>query len=102
MPVILAMAGDTFLRHLVGARWFDMALRALQFRVRAEQRKMGVLGMIEHPQRPAIAGAAGFALVSQTVLVNVVGGMTADAALRSILEGQTRVALAAADDAMQA
>ncbi len=54
VPVVLVVAGRTLLRHLHRARRFAMAGGALQLGVRAEQRKMRFLGVIEYPQRPAV------------------------------------------------
>lgn len=101
MPVILAMTGTTLLRHLHGARRLAMARGALQLAVRAEQREMGFLGVIEHPERPAVDRMARVALLPQSALVNVIVGMAFDALHGCLVEGQRRMTLRATDQAMQ-
>ena len=54
VPVVLLMTGNALLRHFHSARRLAMAGGALQFAVRAQQGKMGILGVIKHPQRPAV------------------------------------------------
>jgi hypothetical protein len=101
MTVIFAMADDALLRHLAAAGRLLVTLGALQLRVRAEQRKMCILGMIEDPQRPTVAGVAGVAFIAEAVLVDIVRRVTANAGSGGLIEGQARVALRAAHHAMQ-
>ena len=54
VPVVLVMTHTALLRHFHRARWLGMAGGALQFGMRPEQREMRLLGVIEHPQRPAV------------------------------------------------
>src|SRR6202049_926893 len=78
-----------------------MAFGALQLGVRAEQRKMRFLGVIENPQRPAVGRMAALALLAEASLVHVIVRMALDAGRGRPAEGQSRVALRTADDAVQ-
>ena len=101
VPVVLVMTRAALLRHLHRARRLEMAGGALQLRVCAQQRKMRLLGVIKHPQRPAVGRMAVVAFLAQAALVNVIVRMALDALQRGLVEAQGRVALRAADDAMQ-
>ena len=100
MPIILVMAGIALLAHFSCARWVAMARRALQLAVRAEQRKVRILGVIEPPELPAIRRVAGLALLSQCALVHVLARMAADAGGRRCSKGLRRMALGAAHQSM--
>ena len=54
VPVVLVMTYAALLRHFHRARGLRMAGGALQLGVRAKEREMRLLGVIEHPQRPAV------------------------------------------------
>ena len=101
MAVILVMAGPALLRHLLRAGRLEMTFGALQFAVRAQQRKMRFLGMIEHPHRPPVGGVTAFALLAEPPLVHVIMRMAVDARRRRPVEGLRRVALRTADEAVQ-
>jgi hypothetical protein len=49
VPIVLVVTASALLRHLHGAGSFAMACGADQLAVRAEQRKMSILGVIEDP-----------------------------------------------------
>ena len=100
MPIILVMAGIALLAHFSRARWVAMARRALQLAVRAEQRKVRILGVIEPPELPAIRRVAGLALLSQCALVHVLARMAADAGGRRCSKRLRRMALGAAHQPM--
>jgi len=102
VPVVLAMTSDALLGHLARAWRLFMAIGALQFCVRTQQREMRILGMIEHPDGPTVGRMAGLALVAQPILVHVVRRVAADATGRRLVEGQAVVTLHAAHDPMQA
>ena len=101
MPVILAVTGRALLRHLHRARRLAMAGCALQLAVGAEQRKMRFLGMIEHPERPAIARRATVAFVPESTLVNVIVGMAIGTLRGCLVESQRGVTLRATDEPVQ-
>jgi hypothetical protein len=101
MPVVLAMATRTYRRHLHGARGLQMARRALQFGVRTLQSKMRLLGMIEHPQLPAVRRMTGFTFAAETSFVKVFMRMALAAGRGRAVEGQRCMALGAAHDSMQ-
>lgn len=54
VPVVLVMTHAALLRHFHRAGWLRMAGGTLQFGMRAQQREMRLLGVIEHPQRPTV------------------------------------------------
>lgn len=54
VSVVFVMTGSAFLRHLLRAGRLAMAIGALQFAVRAEQREVRIACMIEDPQLPTI------------------------------------------------
>jgi len=54
VPVVLVMTYAALLRHFHSSWRLRMAGGTLQFGVRAEQREMGLLGVIKHPQRPTV------------------------------------------------
>ena len=54
VPVILVMTYPALLRHFHSSRRLRMAGGTLQFGVRANEREMSLLGVIEHPQRPTV------------------------------------------------
>ena len=101
VPIVLAMAGNALLRHLVRARWHAMAVRALKLAVRTQQSEVRLLAMIELPQRPAIARMAALAFLAQAILVHVILGVTVDTPALGIGECQRPVALCAAHHPMQ-
>ena len=100
VPVIFVVTGSALLRHLHRAGRLVMAFGALQFAVGPQQREMRFLGMIEHPQRPSVGGMAALAFLAEAALVHVIVRMAVDAHRRRPAEGQRRVALGAADDAV--
>ncbi len=101
MPIVLLMAGNALLGHLHGARRIAVTAGALKFAVRPYQREMRIPGVIESPQRPAIRRVAGFTLLAQSPLVDVIMRMAVHAHERCAIECQRRVALGATDYAMQ-
>jgi len=54
MPVVLVMTYTALLRHFHSPWRLRMTGGTLQFGVRAEQREMGLLGVIKHPQWPTV------------------------------------------------
>ena len=100
VPVIFVVTGSALLRHLPRARRLEVALGALQFGVGAHQRKMRFLGMIENPQRPSIGRMAALAFLAEAAFVHVIMRMAVNACRLRPAEGQRRVALGAADDAV--
>ena len=54
VPIVLAMATSALLRHFSAAGRFSMAFGALQFAVRADQRKMRLFSVVEDPDGPAV------------------------------------------------
>ena len=101
MTVVLVMTARAHLRLLYRARWLAMAFGALQFSVRAQQREVSLLRMIESPQRPTIARVTAFAFLTETSFVNVIVRMAIDASHGCPAECQCRVALRTARDPMQ-
>ena len=49
VPIVLVMTRGALLRHLHGARRFEMASGALQFAVGTQQREMRILGVVKNP-----------------------------------------------------
>ena len=101
MPIVLAMTGAALLRHLGRSRRFVVTVGALQLRVRAEQRKVGLLRMIEHPLRPAVRRVTALALFAESALVDIVMGMAVDAVRRRLRERERGMALRTARHAVQ-
>ena len=100
VPVIFVMADSALLRHLHRAGRLVMALGALQFSVGPQQREMRFLGMIENPQRPSVRRMAALAFFAEAAFVHVIVRVAVDARRRRPTEGQRRVTLGAADDAV--
>ena len=101
VPIVLMVAGIAFLRHFLRTRGLAMAVGADQFAVRAEQREVRIARMIKLPQLPAVRRVAGIAFLAQAALVHIVVRVAAIARRRRIAERLRRMALHAADDAMQ-
>ena len=101
VPIVLVMAGVALLRHPLRTGRLAMAIGALQFAVRAEQREVRIARMIEGPQLPAVRRVAGFALFAQAAFVHVILRMAAIAGRGRVAESLRGMALHAADDAMQ-
>lgn len=101
VPVILVMAAPAKRRGLHHAQRLRVAACTLQLGVSAQQRKVGLLRVIEDPQRPAVGRMAGLAFSTQSSLVDVIVGVALDAAFRRMIEGEGRVALRATHHAMQ-
>ena len=100
MPIVLVMAGIAFLRHFLGAGRLSMAVGALQFAVRTEQRKVRIPRVIERPQAPVIRRVARLALVTQTTLVHILARVTAVAGRGRGTKSLGRMALHATNHAM--
>src|ERR1700722_16540734 len=100
-PVILVMTAAALLRHLHRPWRLTLAIRAPQLGVRPEKRKVSLLGVVEHPQRPAVRGVAGLAFFAETALVHVILRVAIDAHGRRPAVGERRVALRAAHGSMQ-
>ena len=100
VPVIFVVTSSALLRHLHRAGRLVMAFGALQFTVSSQQRKMRFLGMIENPQRPSVGRMAALAFLAEAAFVHVIVRVAVDARRRRPTEGQRRVTLGAADDAV--
>ena len=100
VPVIFVVTGSALLRHFHRAGRLVMAFGALQLTVGPRQRKMRFLGMIKNPQRPSVGRMAALAFLAEAAFVNVIVRMAVNACRRRPTEGQRRVTLRAADDAV--
>ena len=101
MAVILVMAGPALLRHLLRAGRLTMAVGARELAVRAEQREVRIARMIELPQLPAVRRVARVAFLAQAAFVHIVVRVATIARGGRTAEGLRRMALHAADHAMQ-
>ncbi len=95
------MARIALLLHLLRTRRREMAAGALQFAVCAEQWKVRIARMVEHPQRPAVRRMARPALLAQAAFVHIVGGVATIAISRGSGELHRGVTLHATDEPMQ-
>ena len=100
VPVIFVVTGSALLRHLHRAGRLVMAFGTLQFTVGPQKREVRFLGMIKNPQRPAVGRMAALAFLAEPAFVHVVVRMAVDARRRRPAEGQRRVTLGTADDAV--
>lgn len=101
MPIVLAVTAHTQRRGLAPARLLAMAISAPQRRVRAGEREVRLLGMIEAPQRPTIWRVAALALPAERPFVHVIGAVAVHAPRCGRHEGQASVTLRAARQPMQ-
>src|ERR1700730_5674606 len=101
VPIVLVMAGIAFLRHLLRTGRLTMTVGADELAVRAEQREVRIARMIELPHLPAVRRVAGLAFLSQAAFVHIVVRVATIARGGRTAEGLRRMALHAADHAMQ-
>ena len=101
VDIVLGMATGADHGGLDHVLWLDVALGATGFGVRAGERKAGPCRMIENPELPAIRVVTSRAIGAQRALVDILLGVTALAALRSLVETLVRVTLAARDRHVQ-
>lgn len=102
VPVVFTVTDRTLLRHFDRARRLVMTGGTLQLRVRSQQWEVSFLGMIEDPQRPPIRRMAALAFLAEPAFVHIIVRMTIDARSRRLAEGERRMTLRTADDAVQA
>src|SRR5437879_1966452 len=76
MPVILVMAVPALGRRLHRTRGLVMTIGTFQLLVRAEERKMRLLGVVETPQLPSVRRVTALAFLAESALVHVVVRMT--------------------------
>ncbi len=95
MHVIFLMAADALGGQFDLLGRLSVAADAGQLGMRAQQRKIRLLGVIELPLIPAIRRVAGRAFPAQSPFVHVLRCMAADALLRRALEPEARMALRA-------
>lgn len=93
MHVVLHVTRRAFGCELDLVRRLPVATRAGNFAVRAAQDKLGVLGMIEFPNTPAVGRMTVLALRAESALVNIVARMTAIAIARCAFVGAVAMAL---------
>lgn len=101
VPIVLVMTGIAFLAHFSRTRRFGMARRACQLAVRAKQRKVRILRVIEGPDLPAVGRVAAVALLAERTFMHILARMASDAGGRRSTERLSCMALSAADQTMQ-
>ena len=77
-----------------------MAVSALQLGVATHERKTGLPGMIEGPQRPTIGRVATLAFLAQPAFVHVLTGMALRAGGGCTVERQRCMTLRTTDNAV--
>ena len=102
MAVIVAMTGDAIRGRLAAAAGrFPMAVGTSQFSVRAGERKMCLLVVIELPDRPAIGRVTALALGTQSAMMHILRGVAAIAVDGGSAERLAAMALRTTDDGVQ-